>query len=251
MKTFFLNVLNFVVFKHPNLFKVLLTALAFLSFLTFCNATVSLIILVGIVIHEYGHVLALKYLKVENKGFFPVPFLGAVTIFDANQVVTQRNNFIISIGGPVAGALGALVCLIAYKITGNNILGFSAFLMVILNLFNMIPSAMLDGGKIFDCIVSGLTPTWQKVSYSVISAATFAFGLLSVSKHLHILGGMLILCATLQFFSKVRSPGEPRFAPMTSPVHTSLCIVIYMATILGMLAMLMPLIHVDFWAVLQ
>ncbi len=250
MKLFLLNVLNFVVFKHTNLFKILLTVLAFLSFLTFCNATVSLIILAGLVVHEYGHVLALKFLKIENKGFFPVPFLGAITVFDARQVVTQRNNFIISICGPLFGTLGAVACLIAYKLTGNEVLGFSAFLMVILNLFNMLPTAMLDGGKIFDCIVSGLSPTWQTVSYSVISAATLAMGILCF-KAVPVLAVMLILFATLQFFTKVRNPQPSIFAPMTSPVHTSLCVVIYMASVLGMLSILKFLVHINFWSVMQ
>ena len=250
MKTFFLNVLDFVVFKHTVLFKILLTGLAFLSFLTFCNATVSLILLAGLVVHEYGHVLALKYLGIQNKGFFPVPFLGAVTIFDAKQVLTQRNNFIISIAGPALGALGGLGCLIAYKITGNEVLGFSAFLMVILNLFNMLPTAMLDGGKIYDVIVSGLSPTAQKISYSIISAATLALGIVLL-KTLPIMAVMLILFATMQFFTKVRNPQPSPFAPMTSPVHTSICVVIYMASILGMLAMLKPLLGINFWAVMQ
>ncbi len=250
MKTFLLNVLNFVVFKHTNLFKVILTVLAYLSFLTFCNATVSLILLAGLVIHELGHVLALRYLGIPNKGFFPVPFLGAVTIFDAKQVLTQRNNFIISIGGPLLGALGALGCLIAYKITGNETLGFAAFLMVILNLFNMLPTAMLDGGKMYDVIVSGLSPTWQKVSYSVISAATLALGLVCF-KGLPVMAVMLILFATMQFFTKVRNPQPSPFAPMTSPVHTSICVVVYMASIMGMLAMLKPLVGIDFWAVIK
>lgn len=250
MKSHLLNALNFVLFKHTILFKILLTALAFLSFLTFCNVTVSLILLGALTIHEYGHVLALRYLGIPNKGFFPVPFLGAVTIFDAKQVLTQRNNFIISIAGPIVGALGAGVCLIAYKITGSEVLGFSAFIMVILNLFNMLPTAMLDGGKIYDVIVSGLSPTMQKISYSVISAATLSLGLVCF-KALPVMTVMLILFATMQFFMKVRNPQPSPFAPMTSPVQTSFCVVIYMASILGMLAMLKPLIGINFWAVIQ
>jgi hypothetical protein len=62
---------------------------------------------------------------------------------------------------------------------------------------------------------------------------------------------MLILFATMQFFLRVRNPAPAIFTPMTSPVHTSLCVVIYMASILGMLAMLKPLIHINFWSVMQ
>ncbi len=241
-----INVIDFIINKHPVPSKIILTILTYLSFVTFSNWLVAGIFIVAIFIHEQGHVLAVDLLGIGCKGFFPVPFLGGATIYNAEDVKSYRNNFIVALFGPIIGCAFAGILLIGYCATHWNWLGASAGLMVILNLFNMLPTVILDGGKMYDAIVSGFSDKWKKISYIVMSAATLGLGLATWKTSI-VIAIILILGAVIQFFTKVRKEQhEVMFEPMTNPLHVSICVVVYLASILAMLAMMLPLIKVDF-----
>jgi Zn-dependent protease len=100
-----------------------------------------------ILIHELGHVIAMKYFGLSASPPFFIPFLGAVI----NLRQPPRNALeesIVGIGGPVLGTVGAIVTYLIYLQTGSELMlriaGFGFFL----NLFNMLPVPPLDGGRV-------------------------------------------------------------------------------------------------------
>src|SRR5207253_1386932 len=59
---------------------------------------------------------------------------------------------LIGIGGPAAGTLAGLVCLLLYQITGNRLMLGLAYFGFLINLFNLAPVVPLDGGWITGAI---------------------------------------------------------------------------------------------------
>jgi Zn-dependent protease len=100
-----------------------------------------------ILVHELGH-----YVEARRQGLRPslpvfIPFLGAyVAIKDAR--IGPWPHAMISIAGPVAGGLAAAVVWAAGDITDSNFLRALAYTGFLLNLFNLIPIGILDGGQL-------------------------------------------------------------------------------------------------------
>jgi Zn-dependent protease len=98
-------------------------------------------------IHEIGHAVVIRA-KGLRAGFMVfVPFIGgAVTLKD--QPRTAYDDALIGLAGPVAGTLASLACLQFYKWTNDPLWLLIAFMGFAINLFNLLPIGMLDGGRI-------------------------------------------------------------------------------------------------------
>ncbi|HYI11983.1 MAG TPA: site-2 protease family protein [Thermoanaerobaculia bacterium] len=110
-----------------------------------------LAIVVGFVvitlIHEIGHAVAIRAKGLRTGFMVFIPFIGgAVTLKD--QPTSAYDDALIGLAGPFAGTLASLVCLQFYKWTDDPLWLLIAFLGFGLNLFNLLPIGMLDGGRI-------------------------------------------------------------------------------------------------------
>jgi Zn-dependent protease len=100
-----------------------------------------------ILVHELGH-----FLEARRQGLRPalpvfIPFLGAyVSIRDAK--IGPWRHALISLAGPVAGGIGAALVWLAADVVDSNLLRALAYTGFLLNLFNLIPVGILDGGQI-------------------------------------------------------------------------------------------------------
>jgi Zn-dependent protease len=98
-----------------------------------------------IFIHEMGH-----FLEAHREGLKPswpvfVPFLGAyVKHTRGNPWQTTR----VAIAGPALGGVAALACYLVGRADGSSLLVALAYFGFILNLFNLLPIGILDGGAI-------------------------------------------------------------------------------------------------------
>jgi Zn-dependent protease len=122
-----------------------------------------------LLVHECGHLLAAK--RVGLKVGVPVfiPFLGALIALKE----APRNAWIeaqVGIGGPLLGALGSALCFGVYLVTGNGLFAALAFSGFFLNLFNLAPVGMLDGGR----VVTALSPWLWLIGIAVIGYLLFA-----------------------------------------------------------------------------
>jgi Zn-dependent protease len=99
-----------------------------------------------ILVHEMGH-----YIDIKRRGLpadMPVflPGLGAYVRWNALGVSTETRSFV-SLAGPLAGCIGAAVCALVGMNTGESLWIGLASLTAILNLLNLIPVWILDGGR--------------------------------------------------------------------------------------------------------
>ena len=99
-----------------------------------------------IFIHEMGH-----FLEARREGLGPswpvfVPFLGAyVRHTRGNPWQTAR----VAIAGPALGGVAALACYLIGRADGSSLLVALAYFGFILNLYNLLPLGILDGGAIW------------------------------------------------------------------------------------------------------
>jgi Zn-dependent protease len=101
-----------------------------------------------ILVHEMGHVLAMRYYRLNASPPIFIPLVGAL-INLRQQPPNAKVEAIVGIGGPVTGTIGAVVCYILYQLyPQHEMLLILAFFGFFLNLFNMLPVPPLDGGRV-------------------------------------------------------------------------------------------------------
>ena len=100
-----------------------------------------------IFIHEMGHVVEIRRQGMAATAPIFIPFFGAA-IFQRSHAQSPMRQAQIGIAGPIAGTIGATAALVLYGSTHWTVLLGWAYLGFLINLFNMIPFGMLDGGWI-------------------------------------------------------------------------------------------------------
>lgn len=112
---------------------------------------------VGIVallfIHELGHAFVLKIKGMPVGGIIFVPFLGAMTLLQ-RLPTNAKDDAEISIGGPIAGAISAGICLAIAELQPNpqTIWAALAYFGFFINLLNLIPVVPFDGGRVLAAV---------------------------------------------------------------------------------------------------
>lgn len=97
-------------------------------------------------VHESGHYITAKLLKLNVSLPIFIPFAGAFISMKEmpRDAVTEAK---VGIGGPILGSIGALICMLLYYPLRHDYLLALAYTGFMLNLFNLIPVHPLDGGR--------------------------------------------------------------------------------------------------------
>lgn len=154
--------------KQIDYIKISLLVITFILYSVVFTWKFAILLMFAIGWHESGHVWAMHKVGVGSIGFYYLPFLGGVSI-SKEKYLKLSDHIIVVIMGPIWGMLLACITWVTYLITNNPILGAAAWWQACLNLFNLLPIGMLDGGQIFKSILD-----------SFHKKAEIVFGLLSV-----------------------------------------------------------------------
>jgi Zn-dependent protease len=99
-----------------------------------------------ILIHEMGHFIDIKRRGLPADMPVFLPGFGAYVRWQALGV-SQQTRAAVSLAGPLAGWLGAAACGLLWWKTGNNLWAGLAHFTALLNVLNLIPVWVLDGGQ--------------------------------------------------------------------------------------------------------
>ncbi|MCA1704522.1 MAG: site-2 protease family protein [Actinobacteria bacterium] len=123
-----------------------------------------------LLVHEMGHVIQLRREGIKASAPMFIPFLGAfVGMKEMPKDAAAEAR--VGLAGPILGALGCLVPLGIFVLTGNELFMALAFVGFFLNLINLLPVLPLDGGR----AMAALSPWMWFVGFALLVAATIAF----------------------------------------------------------------------------
>ncbi len=151
-----------------------LTALSFIAsvwlYTLFFGFKFALVFVLLIAIHEVGHVIFVRAFGLSAPAIYFVPGLGAFTTWrDAPKSIFQESA--IAFGGPLLGTLGSLACYVYGVATGEPFWIACAYTGFFLNLFNMIPLAVFDGGR----MTAALSPFFWLLGFVMVGGAALYF----------------------------------------------------------------------------
>ncbi|MEN3370070.1 MAG: hypothetical protein V7609_2213 [Verrucomicrobiota bacterium] len=107
---------------------------------------------IALLVHEVGHYVAMRYFKYRDLRMFFIPLLGAA-VTGTHHNVAGWKKAIVSLMGPLPGIfIGAAmaICAVVLKMPA---LGNTALLVILLNLFNLLPILPLDGGWFWNAVL--------------------------------------------------------------------------------------------------
>ena len=116
------------------------------AYTTIWPVTFAIGIVILLLVHETGHVIALRREGIKASAPMFIPFLGAMISarsLGENALAEAR----VGLAGPVLGSIGAGVCLLVWAVTGHDFWRALGYFGLFINLFNLLPVVPLDGGR--------------------------------------------------------------------------------------------------------
>ncbi len=156
-----------------------------------------------ILIHEIGHAVVIRAKGLRAGVMVFIPFIGgAVTLKD--QPRTAYDDAQIGLAGPIAGTFASLIVLQIYKWTDAPLYLAIAAAGFAVNLLNLLPIGMLDGGRI-----SAAVTKWMWV----FGGGALVYKVVKQPNPLMLL--VLLLVAFQVYASIVREKNDKSFYNMT------------------------------------
>ncbi|HLI58956.1 MAG TPA: site-2 protease family protein [Solirubrobacteraceae bacterium] len=155
-------------------FKLLVTAgsmaVSLVAYASIWGWTFALGFVVLLLVHELGHVIALRREGIPASAPMFIPFLGAVVSARSlgDDALAEAR---VGLAGPVLGSIGAGACLLAWRLTGHDYWRALGFTGLFLNLFNLLPVVPLDGGR----AMAAMSPWMWCVGFAATVALAVAF----------------------------------------------------------------------------
>jgi len=122
--------------------------------------------IIGLFVHEYGHVLAMNRLGMGPAKVYIIPFLGGLAR-GQRMPKSEWDGVLVSLAGPAFGLLAALPFFALYFGTGETMWLSGVFAIGLINLVNLAPAPPLDGSKALGPVLARIHPM---VEYAVMIA---------------------------------------------------------------------------------
>lgn len=192
---------------------------------------------IGLLVHEYGHVLAMNRLGMGPARIYVIPFLGGAAR-GARAASTEWHGVLVSLAGPAFGMVSALPFFGLWAVTGDDIWLQGAWFIALINLLNLAPAPPLDGSKALGPVLARVHPMLEKVALIGVGVLVIAWG---VQRGSYILAVFL----ALSIFAHLRAGAwRPDARPLT-PSEAGRSLALYLGVALlcagGALAALLPL----------
>jgi Zn-dependent protease len=152
-------------------------------------------IVIILLIHEAGHLLAMRAYGYKHLRMVFIPLVGAVAIGTKEQV-GQKERAVILLAGPIPGILIGLLLLWLNPQIGNYDVGILGWAFIALNTFNLLPVSPLDGGRLIESLFFNKSEIWSAI-FTALSAAAMIILIFSIGEAWYLLIFPVFLLAGL------------------------------------------------------
>lgn len=137
-----------------------------------------LLITAVVMLHELGHFFAMKFYGYNDLGIFFIPLLGAY-VSGSKREISQKESAVILLAGPLPGMILGIIFYLLWQQDPSLHIGTTsfrmiAFLLIVLNLFNLIPIYPLDGGQLLNRVYLD-EESWLSKLFIFLSVAALAW----------------------------------------------------------------------------
>ena len=132
--------------------------------------------MIGLLIHEVGHLLAINALGCGPGRIHVIPFLGGAATMK-RPPRTVFDGVLIALAGPLAGLLAAIPFIAASLMTDDPRWAGGAFFIVMINLLNLLPAPPLDGSKALGPALAWIHPMVERGALVLVGGAAVLWAL--------------------------------------------------------------------------
>lgn len=224
--------LGFKLLKSAKVIKVLLAGASVAAYSWLFSFQFAIALLACLMVHEYGHIRAMKYFGMKTKGIYIIPFLGGLALSD-DKINTRWQDVVISIMGPVFGLLLSLALMVVYWITDNIFFAGLANFNALINLINLLPILPLDGGHILKSIGFSIS---GKVGLVILGLASVIGIVGSYKLGLSFLA-FFMLIGTLELVFEWKSRHDSHLLPLDryGQIFSAVCYTITVAALVAIM----------------
>lgn len=151
-----------------------------------------LALLVGVIFfHEAGHLIAMHCFGYKDLRMIFIPLVGAAAIGKKTKAPGWQRATI-ALAGPLPGIILGSVLLSILFYSDSLMLGYLVAMLILINLFNLIPILPLDGGHFFTDIIFCRTKLLETLFRFFAAGMCVLLGLILGSVFLGIVGFFLV-----------------------------------------------------------
>ena len=153
----------------------------------------TILLVIVILIHELGHYAGMRWFGYEDVQMFFIPLVGAA-VSGRPKATTAWKDGIVTLLGPLPGIVLAVVLTVwmAARSEDQPLLREFANLLVVINLFNLLPIGPLDGGRLFQRTLFSRSLVLEVGFEAISGTLLILFGLWQTSVLLVFLGGFTL-----------------------------------------------------------
>lgn len=143
----------------------------------------------GLLVHEYGHVLAMNRYGMGPAKIYIIPFLGGMAR-GQRLPDSEWEGVKVSLAGPAFGLLAAIPFFGLYLVLGGQAWLVGAVVIAAINLVNLAPAPPLDGARALGPVLARIHPMVEMGAMIAMGALVVLWGLSNGS---YIFAGFLAL----------------------------------------------------------
>nr|WP_314438989.1 site-2 protease family protein [uncultured Brevundimonas sp.] len=136
---------------------------------------VSIAVVFGLFVHEYGHVLAMNKVGMGPARLYIIPFLGGLAK-GQRPPNSEWHGVLVSLAGPAFGLLAMIPFVGLWAVTGQGEWLLGAFFIAMLNLVNLLPAPPLDGSKALGPVLARVHPRLEHLVLLAIGVGVVLWG---------------------------------------------------------------------------
>lgn len=152
-------------------------ALSLVAFSMFLGWVASVMLIVALFVHEFGHLLAYRMIGQPWGRMIFLPFLGAIAI-PRLHYSSQAQVVFSALMGPGFSMLLAVMCSLyaQYIDPDNAFIILLGVITILLNIFNLLPMEPLDGGIALRSVLNKVIGKYARFGLMAIGVAIAALG---------------------------------------------------------------------------